>query len=214
MSLQLTGIAYAYGAHARVLDGADLQVADGECVALMAPSGSGKTTLLAIAGGRLTPSTGSATIVCGRSAGFSRPSDLRRRTAWVLQSVNALERRSVLDNVALALIARGDDRESAEEAARSALARSNLEGLEDRRAATLSGGELQRMGVARCLAGHPRVVLADEPTANLDRPNADHVARVLVAASREGPAVLIATHDPLVAERADRVVTLSGGRIA
>src|SRR5690606_24699980 len=147
----------------------------GESVAIVGPSGSGKSTLLALAGLLIRPESGSV-----RIDGQPAPSDerlrrrLRRATfAWIFQSVNALPGRTVLDNVAIGSLSRGARRCDAEAQGRNALAKVGLAHLDQRPLATLSGGERQRMCVARVLAATPKVVLADEPTGQLDRASSE-----------------------------------------
>ncbi|UTT59303.1 ABC transporter ATP-binding protein [Cellulosimicrobium cellulans] len=189
-----------------MLEDVSLSVADGESVAVMAPSGQGKSTLLAIAGLLLTPQQGQVRLdddVVSAALGRRLRGD---RIQLILQSVNLLPRRSVLDNVVLPALAHGLDRIEAEERAIRLLDAVGVR-LPDRPARTLSGGQAQRVGVARALVTQPRLVLADEPTANLDAATATDVARVLLTTTRTS--TLVATHDPSVAELADRVVTLA-----
>lgn len=207
MSLELRNITFSYRGTAQpVLEDVSLSVADGESVAVMAPSGQGKSTLLAIAGLLLTPQQGQVRLdddVVSAALGRRLRGD---RIQLILQSVNLLPRRSVLDNVVLPALAHGLDRIEAEERAIRLLDAVGVR-LPDRPARTLSGGQAQRVGVARALVTQPRLVLADEPTANLDAATATDVARVLLTTTRTS--TLVATHDPSVAELADRVVTLA-----
>lgn len=207
MSLELRNITFSYRGMAQpVLEDVSLSVADGESVAVMAPSGQGKSTLLAIAGLLLTPQQGQVRLdddVVSAALGRRLRGD---RIQLILQSVNLLPRRSVLDNVVLPALAHGLDRIEAEERAIRLLDAVGVR-LPDRPARTLSGGQAQRVGVARALVTQPRLVLADEPTANLDAATATDVARVLLTTTRTS--TLVATHDPSVAELADRVVTLA-----
>lgn len=211
MSLTLRNIYHEYRTDAPVLVDVSLQVDLGEVVAVMGPSGSGKTTLLTIAGLLLQPTAGEVSI-----AGSAHASTSKMRStlvSWILQTTNALPRRSLRDNVALAGLARGWSRQRALGRADQMLEDVGLGRHGSAQARVLSGGELQRLAVARGLVGSPVVLLADEPTANLDRTLADSVVDSLLRASTE-TAVLIATHDPKVAERADRVFQLESGRLA
>jgi len=213
MSVVLENVRFSYPGNARpIIDGAWLEVKAGEHVAVVAPSGEGKTTLLALAGLLLVPDGGSVWIDGSR---VDRRSSrmLSRLVTWLPQTVSLLPRRSVIDNVALAGLARGRVRDVALYAdATARLAEVGIvEGLE-RHARTLSGGEAQRAGIARALMTNPHVIIADEPTANLDESNARAVARALLG-STEGPSVIVATHDPAVASHADRIVRLRGGRL-
>lgn len=213
MSVVLENVRYSYPDSAReILDGAQLDVAPGEHIAVVAPSGEGKTTLLAIAGLLLTPDSGTVWI-SGTRVDRHNSLELRNRVAWLPQTVSLLPRRSVVDNVVLAGLARGRPRDSALHAeATTRLAEVGIvEGLQ-RQARTLSGGEAQRVGIARALLTNPRVIIADEPTANLDGNTAQTVARALLG-STIGRTVIIATHDPAVASQADRVVRLKDGQL-
>lgn len=192
------GVSHAYGQRV-VLDRIDFELQGGESVAVQGPSGVGKTTLLAILGGLVKPQAGQVTRT--------------EQAAWVLQTNNALPRRTVLDNVALGLLADGVGRRQAEAHAISALSAVGLEDLLNEPARRLSGGELQRVSLARALAMTRALVIADEPTGQLDRSTAELVTDALVAGMSNGRAALIATHDPVVAARCSRVVHLSDGRL-
>lgn len=207
MSLELHEVRHRYPSSRRViLDGVDLQVPNGTAVSVSAPSGAGKTTLLAIAGLLLRPTSGTVTHD-GRPPGTPGES-----TVWVLQTINLLPRHTAAHNVALPLLAKGWSRWDAELRAHEALDQLGLIALAERRAGTLSGGEAQRVGVARALVSQPSLILADEPTANLDPTTALEVAQTLMVA-RESTALLVATHDPQVAALADRHMVLLDGRL-
>lgn len=216
MSLILRGVGHAYVRGRWVLRGVDLEVAAGESVALVGPSGSGKTTLLSISGLLQQPSEGTVSLD-GRqvsAAGGRGGSGLLGEVfAWVFQSVNTLRHRSALDNTALGLLARGLRRGDAEAAAADALDRVGLAGFEDTPVETLSGGELQRVCIARAVAARPRFLLADEPTGQLDRSTSDRVLDALWQARGSETAIVIATHDPDAAARCDRVLRLVDGRV-
>lgn len=213
MSLELSDVTFTYPrAESPILRKISLTVRAGEAVAVMGPSGTGKSTLLSLAGLLLSPDSGEV-----RVNGILRtPRDasavLGRDLGWILQSVNLLPRRSILDNVALSALAMGETREAAHARAREMLERVGLDPDAARDARTLSGGEAQRVGVARALLAGPSVVLADEPTANLDGATAASVARHLFAA-RGDVALLVATHDPRIAEMADRVLLIDDGAL-
>ncbi|MBI2766363.1 MAG: ATP-binding cassette domain-containing protein [Chloroflexi bacterium] len=181
-------------------------------VALMGPSGSGKTTLLSILG-MLTIPTAGTVLLDGqpplRARGRTR---LRAELfSWVFQGVNVLPRRSAVDNAALGLLARGMRYSQSMGTALAALEVVGLHGLADRRIDTLSGGEVQRVCIARALATRPRYILADEPTGQLDRANTAVAIDALVGRRPRGTAVVIATHDPFVAGHCDVVVQLVDG---
>ena len=200
------------------LDGVDLILESGELVAILGPSGSGKSTLMHILGFMDSPSSGRIRFE-GEDVS-SLPADRRawyrsNRVGFVFQSFNLLPRLTVLENVALPLLYRED---AGDEAARAALARAALErvGMGHRlahRPTELSGGERQRVAIARAIVGRPALVLADEPTGNLDSRNVERVLDLLADLNREGIAVLLVTHDLAVADRARRVIRMRDGRI-
>jgi lipoprotein-releasing system ATP-binding protein len=200
-----------------VLRGADLTLAAGEIVALVAPSGTGKSTLLHLAGLLERPDAGEV-FVEGRAAG-TLSDDARtavRRTAvgFVYQFHHLLPEFTAEENIALPQMAAGVARAGAAARARELLAAFGLTGREHHRPGRLSGGEQQRVAIARALANRPRILLADEPTGNLDVGTSDRVFRELMDAVRNrGVAALIATHNPELAARMDRVVTLREGRV-
>ena len=202
----------------RALDGVDLDLEAGSFAALMGPSGSGKSTLLNIIGGLDAPTAGVVKVdgVDLASMTASARSDLRRnRLGFVFQSYNLIPVLSALENTAFVLQLRGVPVAEREARARKALADVGLAGMESRRPNELSGGQQQRVAVARALAADPAVILADEPTANLD----SHTGHDLVALMRDlnetqGTTFLFATHDPKVRDAARRVVKMVDGRIA
>ena len=219
--LRLEGVVKDYGDEVvtRVLFGVDLTVAAGEFVALVGRSGSGKSTLLNILG-LLDRATAGEVFIAGQrvsaldEAGLTA---LRARTlGFIFQFHHLIGALSVLENVMVPLAARdGRFRPAMRERALAAL---DAVGLADRAAEhprRLSGGQQQRVAIARALAGEPPLVLADEPTGNLDSATADDVFALLRRATRErGTAVLMVTHDPDLARRCDRTVELVDGRIA
>jgi len=219
-ALRLCEVVQARGSGRRavtVLHGASLSIEGGESVLLEGPSGSGKTTLLAVAAGILTPESGEV-VVAGRALHLlTRLERIRHRArsiGFVFQRSNLLEGLTVLQNVVLA--ARLADRGSSEGLgrARELLARLGVEQLAARYPRELSGGEEQRVAVARALVHRPRVILADEPTGNLDGAAGLEVARALTGlAASDGCAVLIATHDPALAAFATRRLQLAAGRV-
>ncbi|KQS68517.1 ABC transporter ATP-binding protein [Modestobacter sp. Leaf380] len=191
------------------LAGVDLTVAAGELVALVGPSGSGKSTLLALLCGWETPDEGSLTL--GGPLTGRRPADLGwPELALVPQALGLVADLSIADNVLLPARLRGQD-----ETARAGLllADFGLSHLAGRYPQQSSLGEQQRAAVARALLLRPAVLLADEPTAHQDRGHADQLLDAVEAATREGSAVLLATHDETAWARADRVLTLRDGRL-
>jgi len=201
--------------HPWVLRGLDLEIADGSSVALMGPSGSGKTTLLSVLGLLTQPTEGQVAIdgapvtAASRAAGQIRAEQF----SWVFQTANALLRRSALENASLQLLARGLGRRSAEQVALEELERLGMGALVGRRCRLLSGGELQRVCIARALAAAPRWILADEPTGQLDHTTTLDVVDALIDGRPVGTSVIIATHDAEVAGRCGRVLRLLDGTI-
>jgi putative ABC transport system ATP-binding protein len=198
-----------------VLRGVGLAVAPGESVAIVGPSGSGKTSLLLLLAGLERPSAGTIRIEGRALDGLSRDqlADLRRdRMGIVFQSFHLLPSLSALDNVALPLQMAG--REDAHARAREQLARVGLASRMEHRPAELSGGEQQRVAIARATVHRPRLLLADEPTGNLDDASAEGVRQLLLGLNREqGTALVLVTHDPAFAARCGRVLRLRDGRV-
>lgn len=210
MPLTLHRVSHRYGAAMPwVVRGVDLEVGDGESVALMGPSGSGKTTLLSILG-LLTHPTEGEVLLDGEAISKSRSASELRTTqfSWVFQTANALLRRTALDNASLQLLARGALPEAARRTAIMELDRVGVGHLASRPARLLSGGELQRVCIARALAAAPRWILADEPTGQLDHATTLEVGKALIEQRPIGTAVIIATHDPEVASRCSRIIRL------
>ena len=200
-----------------VLKGATLTISPGEIVAISAPSGAGKSTLLHIAGLLDRPDEGEITLggeACG-ALSDSRRTELRRTyVGFVYQFHHLLPEFSAEENIVLPQLIAGAGRGSAHERARDLLAMMGLSERAAHRPARLSGGEQQRVAIARAIANRPRVLLADEPTGNLDQETAQTVFDELIALIREtGVAALIATHNSDLAERMDRIVTLREGRV-
>jgi len=201
-----------------VLRGVSITVAPGEVVALEGPSGSGKTTLLSIMGCILTPTSGEITIA-GERLDAARPDqlrDVRRRSiGFVFQQYNLFPALTALENVEYALNVKGRKGRSAHEEATSALTRVGLGDRLHFLPRDLSGGQKQRVAIARALAGSPPVILADEPTANLDTVVGTQVLELFRdLAKSESRGLVIVTHDPKVRAVADRVVGIRDGRLA
>ncbi len=200
-----------------ILKGADLALDAGTIAALVGPSGSGKSTLLHIAG-LLERPTGGEVVILGRpAAGLSdaERTRLRRRAiGFVYQMHHLLGDFTALENVVLPQLLAGVARRAAEERARALLARLGLAQRLHHRPGRLSGGEQQRVAIARALANGPALLLADEPTGNLDPATAREVFALLLEVVREtGTAALVATHDPDLARRMDRIWRLVDGRL-
>lgn len=201
----------------RALDGVSLEVAQGEFVALVGPSGSGKSTLLNLLGGLDRPSSGEiyvADLELGRASDRELVQYRRKRIGFIFQSFNLLVTRSAVENVETPLMLA--DVKPKERRAR-ALELLGLVGLGKRanhKPNQLSGGEMQRVAVARSLANRPLLLLADEPTGNLDSQTGRDILNLLrEAVSKQGVTLVLVTHDPQVASFADRVVHMLDGRI-
>ena len=200
----------------RVLDGVDLAVGPGESVAIQGESGTGKTTLLNLIGALDRPDAGS--LLC---RGRELPRDPAERARWrraevgfIFQFHGLLPEFSAAENVALAGLVAGRPRREALSRARQLLEQMGLTPRAEHFPDELSGGEQQRVAVARALFGHPAVVLADEPTGNLDPKTGDRVLDALFELQRQqGFALLVATHSGRLAARCDRVVRLADGRL-
>jgi lipoprotein-releasing system ATP-binding protein len=218
--LVLRGVERTYrteGGDLPVLRGANLTLRAGEIVALVAPSGSGKSTLLHLAG-LLEKPDGGTVVVEGREAGLLSDAErtvIRRDTiGFVYQFHHLLAEFSALENVVLPQMIAGKRRRACEERAKMLLAAFGLEPRARHLPGKLSGGEQQRVAIARALANAPRVLLADEPTGNLDVGTAAIVFEELLSTVREQHvAALIATHNPELAARMDRRVTLNEGKV-
>ncbi|MFF3760345.1 ABC transporter ATP-binding protein [Streptomyces sp. NPDC002185] len=192
----------------------DLTVARGDFVAVVGPSGSGKSTFLNIAGLLDAPTAGTY-LLDGIDTGALRDAHrtaLRgRRIGFVFQSFHLLPQRSALENVTIALVYNGVPRRERAARAREALEQVGLGHRVDALPTRMSGGERQRVAIARALVTRPSLLLCDEPTGNLDTANADSVLALLESLHADGMTVLVITHDPLVAARAARTVTIRDG---
>lgn len=201
----------------RVLDGASADLYPGQAVALVGPSGSGKSTLLHIAGLLETPDAGSVYVNgadCARMSDDARTRVRRAELGFVYQFHQLLPEFSALENVAIPQMIQGRSRREASQRARELLTTLGLGERVDHRPAELSGGEQQRTAIARGLANAPRLLLADEPTGNLDPATSERVFRDLMALiERSGVAALIATHNMELAQRMHRVLRLESGRL-
>jgi putative ABC transport system ATP-binding protein len=200
------------------LQGASLAVDRGEIVAVMGPSGSGKTTLLHCLAGILVPDAGEIRFAGRRIdvLGEAERSRLRReRFGFVFQFGQLVPELTAEENVALPLLLGGMRRAAAVRTAGACLARLGLDGLEKRRSGELSGGQAQRVALARGLVAEPQVLFADEPTGSLDSLTGEHVMDLLVGTAREqGTTVVLVTHEPRVAAYADREVVVRDGRVS
>jgi putative ABC transport system ATP-binding protein len=200
-----------------VLKGVSMEMKPGELVALMGPSGCGKSTLLNIIGG-LLPAESGEIILKGRKYGLKNPSnvvDIRREyVGWIFQDFHLLDNLSAIDNVAMALELSGMPSLEAEEAARIALVKVGLEDRMEHIPDQLSGGQQQRVAIARAIAGNRPLLLADEPTGNLDIASGKEVLQLFkdLCHDKENPiSILMVTHDPNLASNADRMLLLTDG---
>lgn len=218
LTLQNIGKRYRQGEiEVQALKDINLSIEEGEFAALVGPSGSGKTTLLNIIGGLDTPSSGSAhlngTDINSLSEG--KLSDFRLfQLGFIFQAYNLVPVLSALENVELVMVLQGRHPSERRERAEHYLELVGLKGLMHRRPSALSGGQQQRVAVARALAAGPRLVLADEPTANLDSENSTALLDIMHRLSHEEKTTFIfSTHDPRVMERAERIITLRDGQV-
>ncbi len=198
-----------------VLKGINLEVEKGELVSLMGPSGCGKSTLLNIIGGLLEAASGSIELDSFNygTASPSRIVDVRRNgVGWIFQDFHLIDRLDALDNVAFSLELSGISSSEAEERARVALDRVGLGDRMDFVPDQLSGGQQQRVAVARAISGSRPLILADEPTGNLDVKSGQEVIQLFQdLCANDGLSVLMVTHDPLLASMADRMLLLKDG---
>jgi putative ABC transport system ATP-binding protein len=216
--VEIVGLAKRYTTGSEpiiALDGIDLAVAAGALVAVVGPSGSGKSTLLHVVGAMDAADAGSVRVADFEVTRLSRREQVayRRRIGFVFQRFHLLPALSVLDNVAAPLLPyrTGFDKQ---ERARELLAAVGLAGRESALPSQLSGGQQQRVAIARALVNHPFLLLADEPTGNLDSQTGGEIIELLLELrERRGMTVLLATHDSAVASRCDRIVRVLDGRV-
>lgn len=198
------------------LDHVNLRVSEGEFVAIMGASGSGKSTLMNILGCLDQPSSGRYELA-GRDVSRLQASELARvrnqTLGFVFQSFNLLPRTSAQENVELPLVYAGVGRTERARRARAALERVGLGERLEHRPQQLSGGQQQRVAIARAIVNEPRIVLADEPTGNLDSKTSDQVMGLFQELWRSGLTIIFVTHEPDVAQYASRVIALKDGRI-
>ncbi|MES2916744.1 MAG: ABC transporter ATP-binding protein [Pseudomonadota bacterium] len=219
--LELSGITKGYNrgkpSEVLVLRGVDLRVARGEVVALVAPSGAGKSTLLHIAGLLDVPDAGTVRLDGREMGGLSdrsRTEARRNEVGFIYQFHHLLPEFSALENVVIPQLANGVAKPQAEARARELLDKVGVAARAGHRPAALSGGEQQRVAFCRALANAPKLLLADEPTGNLDPATSDQVFGVLMDLVRStGLSALIATHNLELAARMDRIVRLSLGQV-
>jgi len=219
--IRLRGITRVYGegqAALRALDGVDLDVEAGDFVAIMGPSGSGKSTAMNVIGCLDMPTSGQYLfrgVAVERLSRDQRARLRRRYLGFVFQGFNLLARTSAQENVELPLLYRGEGAAARHAAARAALESVGLAGWEDHTPAELSGGQQQRVAIARAIVTNPAVLLADEPTGNLDTHRSREIMDLIQVLNRErGITVLMVTHEADMAAYAKRIVRFVDGRIA
>ena len=199
-----------------VLKGIDLEIEEGEFVALMGPSGSGKSTLLNIIGCLDRPTSGRF-VLLGKD--ISRTSDQelarirREELGFIFQTFNLIARISVQQNVEIPLMLRGISRRERRERATKLLESLNVAHRAEFGPQNISGGERQRVAIARALANDPRIIIADEPTGNLDLKNSSEVMKILNRLHEEGRTIIMVTHNPEITGNCSRVIRLRDGRI-
>ena len=195
----------------------NLSIARGEYVTIEGPSGSGKSTLLTVLGLLDTPSTGEyrlAGVPISEIDAEERARLRNKEIGFVFQSFNLIPEMSVEENVGVPLLYRSDAKSiNREEAIATALARVNMTARAQHKPSQLSGGQQQRVAVARALVGNPSLILADEPTGNLDQENGDQLMSLLDELNGEGATLITVTHNPIYAERAQRRLHLLDGRL-
>lgn len=207
-TLRLTDVELIIGER-QILQRMSIEFQPGEVTALSGPSGSGKTTVLSIAGGLLRPTRGGAAY--GELPMWQGDGDPRQQVAFVLQVYGLVPILSARENIAIALRARGVSPGQANDEADRELQRFHIGDLGDRQVEELSGGQMQRVACARGFAVKADILLADEPTSELDDGNREHVMSQLNAEARRGAIVVVATHDPAVVAAADRNFILDDG---
>ncbi len=198
------------------LDGVDLDIEQGEFVAVMGPSGCGKSTLLNIIGLIDAPSGGQYFFGDREVSGYSesRLADLRKgNVGFIFQSFNLIDELTVYENVELPLLYQKVPKAQRRNLVREALELVGLSARARHRPEQLSGGQQQRVAVARAVVGDPKLILADEPTGNLDSKNGEEVMSMLKILNEQGATILMVTHSPGHAERAHRIVNLLDGRV-
>ena len=216
--LEITDVVMTYPGSPPVtaLAAITLQVHEAERAAVLGPSGSGKSTLLHVAGTLERPGRGSVRIG-GREVAALPDAELSavraRRLGFVFQQFHLLNHLDAVQNVALGLLYRGGPARARRAAAVAALDRVGLSRRLGHRPAQLSGGERQRVAIARAVAGHPELILADEPTGNLDSATGQQIIELLAGLADDGTAVVVVTHDPAVAAAMDRQIVMRDGRI-
>ncbi len=217
MIIEATNIHKSFGT-LEVLKGIDLRVDTREVISIVGASGAGKTTLLQILGTLEAPSAGASLKICGQEVttlSARKQAELRNeQIGFIFQAHQLLPEFTALENVMLPALLRGDRRSKAKDRARALLCRLGLEARMDHKPAELSGGESQRVAVARALINEPAVIFADEPSGSLDTANKESLHQLFFDLRAElGQTFVIVTHDPVFAAEADRMISLKDGLI-
>jgi len=217
--LTMTGLTKTYRTdtvETTALDSIDVDIADGEFVAIMGPSGCGKSTLLNILGLLDRPSAGSYRFAGQEVAGLgeARLAEIRKRhIGFIFQSFNLVDELSVRENIELALLYHGIPTGERRRRVETVMDKVGIAHRADHRPNQLSGGQQQRVAVARAVVANPDLILADEPTGNLDTQHGEEVMRMLQALNRDGTTIVMVTHSPSHADFASRVVNMLDGRV-
>ncbi len=217
--LEVTNVTKIYGSGrtaVKAVDNATFFVSRGELVLLMGPSGSGKTTLLTLTSGLLKPTSGSVKIDGIEITGLSQRELARIRLekiGFIFQHFNLLSALTAIENVMIPLIIRGVNEKEARKKAEKILADFGLKNRINHKPEDLSGGEQQRVAIARAVISDPDLIIADEPTANLDSKKGREVMELIHAMVKRGKAAIIASHDPRVEDFADRILRMEDGRM-
>jgi cell division transport system ATP-binding protein len=213
--IEFEHVSKQYSANSFALNDVSLTIGDGELVFLAGPSGAGKSTLLKMIAGLEKPSSG-VVRVNGQDIGLLKSASLpylRRKIGIILQGQGLLLDRDVVANVMLPMIVVGDEIEEARARAMTALERVNMQNKAHDYPLSLSGGEQQRVAIARAIVNRPKIIIADEPTAYLDKENASMVIQALQTFTRSGVTCIISSHDEEFLAQANRVIYLSHGQI-
>ena len=217
--LNMTGLTKSYRTdtvETTALDCVDLDIADGEFVAIMGPSGCGKSTLLNVIGMLDSPSSGSYVFNGGEVAGLpeAKLADIRKKhIGFIFQSFNLIDELSVRENVELALLYHDIPSSERKQRVEAVMDKVGIAHRAKHRPSQLSGGQQQRVAVARALVGEPKLILADEPTGNLDTQHGEEVMRMLQKLNAEGSTIVMVTHSPAHADYAGRVVNMLDGKV-
>jgi putative ABC transport system ATP-binding protein len=199
-----------------ILKGIDLDVEEGEFIALMGPSGSGKSTLLNIIGCLDRP-TGGRFLLLGQEISLTSDVELarirREELGFIFQTFNLISRISVQKNVEVPMMLSGFGRERRKERAQKLLASVGIAHRSNFSPQNISGGERQRVAIARALANDPKIIIADEPTGNLDLKNSNEVMNILSNLNKDGRTIIMVTHNPEITENCSRIIRLRDGRI-